>query len=126
MWNLVSMFIMWTLWQRRRVTLCQHGRIVAIGKVVHISDHWLVINDVAMANGQRIRQLCVSRNRIDAFWRFQDGDDSRLASFDNVIPQTVDLTAPARFLRRGLAAPLLSVALQCSSTAIFISCTLPS
>lgn len=90
MWNLVSMFIMWTLWQRRVVTLCQNGQIVAIGKVAHISDHWLVIRGVKMVDGQVIHQLAVGRNRIDAFWRYQKGDEEHLAPFHRAISHQVD------------------------------------
>ena len=79
---LVSMIIMTILWNRRTVTIFQRGKIVAIGKVVHISDHWVNITNVMMADkhGDIIRRpkLAVSRSRVDLFWTYEEGEEELL------------------------------------------------
>lgn len=76
--GLVSMIIMTILWQKRRVTLYQQGTVFAIGTIIHISDNWINIKQVIMANGGSRDRLAVSRNRIDAFWKYCPGDESLL------------------------------------------------
>lgn len=78
MWGLVSMIIMTCLWEGRRVVLYQHGKIFAIGRVLLISDQWVVISKVLMAEGAQKSRLTVSRNRIDSFWRYREGDERHL------------------------------------------------
>lgn len=95
MWSLVSMIIMTCLWQGRRVALYQHGKIFAIGKIMHISDQWVVVSDVLMAEGARKNRLAVSRNRIDSFWRYRDGDERHLVPLwtEPATPAVEDLLA---------------------------------
>ncbi len=76
--GLVSMIIMTILWQKRRVTLYQQGTVFAIGTIIHISDNWINIKEVTMARGESRDRLAVSRNRIDAFWKYRSGDESLL------------------------------------------------
>lgn len=81
MWGIVSMCVMMTLWYRRRITLYQNGRIIGIGRVRFISDHWVTLRDVQIAglgDSERIETLAFSRNRIDLFWRYRPGDEGRL------------------------------------------------
>lgn len=79
MWGLVSMIVMSCLWQGRRVTLYQQGKVFAIGRVIFVSDQWLNIRDVEMANSVHKGRLAVSRNRVDAYWYYHEGDEKLLA-----------------------------------------------
>ena len=86
---LVSMIIMTILWHRKKVTIYQRGKIVAIGKVVHISDHWLNITNVMMADNSNSGdiimrpRLAVSRSRVDLFWTYREGEEFQLQQLGN-------------------------------------------
>jgi hypothetical protein len=91
---LVSMIIMTVLWNRRMVTIFQKGKIVAIGKVVHISDHWVNITCVMMADkhGDIIKRpkLAVSRSRVDLFWTYTEGEEELLQPLGNGNPKVTN------------------------------------
>jgi len=99
MQSFVSMIVMMIMWYRRRITLYQGGKVIAIGTMRFISDQWVTIRDVTMADGRKIGTLAVGRNRIDLFWRYRPGDEKDLESVSRQRPTPTPETA----LQRGLA-----------------------
>ena len=79
--SLVGMIIMFVHFWRRKVTLYQKGFIIAIGQVSFAGDQWVVLRNVqVILEGERqtLSRLAVSRNNIDLFRPYVEGDDNRL------------------------------------------------
>ena len=79
MQSLVTLIVMLILWYGRKVTLYHAGKIIAIGTVRFISDQWLTLRCVSMSHVPEHKgKLAISRNRIDIFRLYEEGDEKHL------------------------------------------------
>ena len=74
------MVVMMCLWRGKRVSFHQQSRLVCIGTVMLISNDWLLLKDVVMADGRMVTRFAVSKNRVEGFCDCPPKDEKRLTS----------------------------------------------